>query len=202
MRVNSFTPNTALVQRPAVSAPKERLTQQSVAGDTFEASKATAIPEQNLPLPSNGIHDEVISLTQALVRVNSGPDNLVPGENAVADIVEGFANDNGLEVERYETVRGRPMVVVTLPGTNPELGSVGFVHHSDVVSIEGEWNLGEPFSGDITTDSHGREVLVGRGSIDTKGPAAQVLVAMKHLKSTGATVDGKDVNAAVRAMRS
>ena len=31
--------------------------------------------------------------------------------------------------------------------------------------------------------------MVGRGTIDTKGPAAQVLVAMKHLKETGRTPD-------------
>lgn len=128
---------------------------------------------------------DVVSLTRDLVRINSGPDNLVAGENAVADTVELFATENGLEIERFETVRGRPMLIVTLPGQDPSLGTVGFVHHSDVVAADGEWKLGEPFSGDIATDAHGREVLVGRGSLDTKGPAAQVLMAMKRLKDEG-----------------
>lgn len=128
---------------------------------------------------------DVVSLTRDLVRINSGPDNLVAGENAVADTVELFATENGFQTERFETVRGRPMLIVTLPGRNPELGTIGFVHHSDVVGIEGEWKLGDPFSGDIATDSQGREVLVGRGAVDTKGPAAQVLMAMKRLKDEG-----------------
>lgn len=143
------------------------------------------------PAPAPGpvdrvtLREEVVPLTQALVRVDSSPANLVPGENATVDVMEAYARQAGLQVERSTTVRGRPMLVVTLPGRDPSLGTVGFVHHSDVVGIESPWKLGEPFSGKITQDAQGRQVLVGRGSVDTKGPAAQILVAMKTLKSAG-----------------
>ncbi|MCA9791078.1 MAG: M20/M25/M40 family metallo-hydrolase [Candidatus Eremiobacteraeota bacterium] len=147
------------------------------------------LPARPAAAPATRANDphEVVELTQSLVRVNSSPTNLIPGENQVADLVSDYAQQAGLQVERFETVRGRPMVIVTLPGTKPDLPAVGFVHHSDVVGVEGEWKLGQPFSGDIATDRHGREVLVGRGSIDTKGPAAQILVAMKRLKEAGRT---------------
>lgn len=188
MHVTSFIPQStpSLALRTASLPARPEAALPSVASDSFQRSQQVNTVKQAPPAPQpSGNFDEVVSLTQALVRVNSGPGNLIPGENAVADVVEGFANENGLQVERYETVRGRPMIVVTLPGTRPELGTVGFVHHSDVTAIKGEWKLGEPFSGDITTDRHGRQVMVGRGTIDTKGPAAQVLVAMKHLKENG-----------------
>jgi acetylornithine deacetylase/succinyl-diaminopimelate desuccinylase-like protein len=134
-------------------------------------------------------YDEVIALTQKMVRIDSSSKNRVPGENAVVDVAEAFAKEAGLETKRIPTVNGRQLLVVTLPGKNPALGSVGFVQHSDVVDIEGEWKFGAPFSADITKDEHGREIMVGRGTIDTKGPAAQVLVAMKQLKQSGRTPD-------------
>lgn len=140
----------------------------AVPGDRFEATM-----------------QEVIPLTQSLVRVDSGPTNLVAGQNRVVDLMVDYARQAGLEVDRFETVNGKPMLIVTLPGKDPTLGSVGFVHHGDVVGVEGEWKLGQPFSGDLIVDERGRQVLHGRGSLDTKGPAAQILVAMKGLKESG-----------------
>lgn len=131
----------------------------------------------------DGLRSEVVRLTQELVRINSGPDNLVAGENAVIDRMAAYASEAGLEVERTETVNGKAVLVVSLPGKSAE--SVGFVHHSDVVQPEGQWKMGEPFSGAIVNDEAGRESIVGRGTVDTKGPAVQVLVALKHLKQQG-----------------
>lgn len=149
----------------------------------------TAAPSAGLLSAGRGrgfdANQEVVSLTQALVRIDSGPNHLSAGEQAVCDVLEQYARDAGLGTQRFDTTQGKPVLVVTLPGSDPALGSIGFVHHSDVVGTEGQWHLGQPFSGDITTDEHGREVLVGRGSIDTKGPAAQVLVAMKQLVHEG-----------------
>jgi acetylornithine deacetylase/succinyl-diaminopimelate desuccinylase-like protein len=142
------------------------------------------------PVPTPlSLQDEVVDLTRRLVQIDSTPSRAAAGETAVVDVAAKYAEQAGLQVSRSTTINDRPMLVVTLPGKNPELGSVGFVHHSDVVSIEGEWKTGKPFSGDIVTDKQGRDVMVGRGTIDTKGPAAQVLVAMKHLKESGKTPD-------------
>ncbi|MBN9418512.1 MAG: M20/M25/M40 family metallo-hydrolase [Candidatus Eremiobacteraeota bacterium] len=138
---------------------------------------------------SDQLRKEVVTLTQGLVQINSGPDNLVAGENQTVDLMSAYAQKAGLEVNRFESTNGKPMLIVTLPGKDPQAGAMGFVHHSDVVQPEGEWKLGQPFSGNITNDEAGRESLVGRGSIDTKGPAAQVLVAMKHLKEKGEVPD-------------
>lgn len=139
--------------------------------------------------PGPAWNQEVIDLTRRLVQIDSGPENRIPGETAVANTAAEYARKAGLEVSQTTTINERPMLVVTLPGKDPTLGSVGFVHHSDVVGIEGEWELGDPFSGDIVDDDKGRQVMVGRGTIDTKGPAAQALVAMKHLKESGKIPD-------------
>lgn len=146
------------------------------------APRAAAVPPGDV---YQATRQEVIDLTRSLVRVDSSPSNSVPGQNQVVDLMADYARQAGLQVDRFETVNGKPMLIVTLPGSDPSKPAVGFVHHGDVVPVEGEWNLGQPFSGDLTRDEHGRDVLVGRGSLDTKGPAAQVLVAMKGLKSSG-----------------
>ncbi|HEY4002743.1 MAG TPA: M20/M25/M40 family metallo-hydrolase [Candidatus Xenobia bacterium] len=135
--------------------------------------------------PRRADNREVIDLTRAVVQVDSSPAHMVEGENRVDDIFESYARQAGLQVDRWTTQHGKPMLVVSLPGSDPKLGSVGFVHHSDVVGTDGVWKLGQPFSGTITTDDHGREVMVGRGTVDTKGPAAQILLAMKQLKASG-----------------
>ena len=134
--------------------------------------------------PTQATSNDVVDLTRRLVQIDSTPQNPA-GESQVVEVAARFATEAGLQVERSTAFAERPMLVVTLPGKNPELGTVGFVHHSDVVSIEGEWTKAPPFSGEIVTDDRGREVMVGRGTIDTKGPAAQALVAMKRLKETG-----------------
>jgi acetylornithine deacetylase/succinyl-diaminopimelate desuccinylase-like protein len=156
--------------------------------DVFLATPSGTTPPKPEAFPES-LDQEVIDLTKRLVQVDSTPSTAPHGENAVVDVAVDYATKAGLEVSRITAANDRPMLVVTLPGKNPELGSVGFVHHSDVVSIEGEWKTGEPFSGDIITDDKGRQAMVGRGTIDTKGPAAQVLVAMKHLKESGRTPD-------------
>ncbi|MEW6281172.1 MAG: M20/M25/M40 family metallo-hydrolase [Candidatus Eremiobacterota bacterium] len=151
---------------------------------------SSILPATARPLkPKDPPSDEVVPLTQDLVRIDSSPTNLVPGMNQVVDRMVAYASQAGLQVERFETVDGKPMLIVTLPGKNPAAGSVGFVHHSDVVPPEGEWKLGPPYSGNLTRDEKGRQVLVGRGSLDTKGPAAQILVAMKRLKEQGVQLD-------------
>ncbi|MHB2021681.1 MAG: M20/M25/M40 family metallo-hydrolase, partial [Candidatus Xenobia bacterium] len=140
-----------------------------------------------LPIPQSQVdqaHQEVIDLTQQLVRIDSGPDNRVAGENQTVDAMERFADQAGLQVQRFETHHHKPCLIVTLPGSRPDLGSVGFVHHSDVVGTEGTWKMAPPFSGAVVKDEYGRPTLVGRGVVDTKGPAAQILVAMKHLKQS------------------
>jgi acetylornithine deacetylase/succinyl-diaminopimelate desuccinylase-like protein len=146
-------------------------------------------PEPPLPPSPAGVSEklrqEVVDLTRELVQVNSGPDNLVAGELEVVTRMERYAREAGLQTDRVDSVNGRQLLVITLPGSDPQAGSVGFVHHTDVVQPEGEWKLGEPFSAKLTQDEAGREIIVGRGTVDTKGPAAQVLVALKHLKETG-----------------
>ena len=159
--------------------------QQSVGVKTSSAPTPTVAEKSD----KQRAYDEVVALTQRMVRIDSSSKNRVPGENAVVDVAESYAKAAGLETNRIPTINGRQLLVVTLPGKKPELGSIGFVQHSDVVDIEGEWKFGGPFSGDITKDEHGRDIMVGRGTIDTKGPAAQVLVAMKQLKQSGRTPD-------------
>lgn len=183
-----------IASSPPPCGPRVRCT-PPVLGDGHAHPDSVHLSHKQGPLGpskvglSEVLRGEVVSLTQELVRINSGPDNLVAGENQVVDRMQAYADEAGLLTQRFETRNGKPMLIVTLPGQNPQAGSVGFVHHSDVVQPEGNWKLGQPFSGNLTDDEAGRLSIVGRGTIDTKGPAAQILVAMKHLKQQGAPLE-------------
>ena len=183
-QISGFLPS--LVSPPLIKCASPLGDVPHVHSDSYHP---TARAEAPLPPSvvgvSDKLRDEVVSLTQSVVQVNSGPDNLVAGENEVVTRLVAYAKEAGLDSQRFETVNGKPMLIITLPGTDPKAGSVGFVHHSDVVPPEGEWKMGAPYSGAIVNDEMGRLSMVGRGTIDTKGPAVQVLVAMKHLKETG-----------------
>lgn len=188
MLITSTAPVRPTGSIKILRTPPEAVQVGVAPADCFTRSRNLLSQAEQDPFPPS-LDQEVIELTRRMVRVDSTPSKAPGGEKAVVDIAADYATRAGLEISRSTTVNDRPMLVVTLPGKNPELGAVGFVHHSDVVSIEGEWKTGQPFSGDIITDDKGRQVMVGRGTIDTKGPAAQVLVAMKHLKQTGRTPD-------------
>lgn len=74
-------------------------------------------------------------------------------------------------------------VLITVPGTEPDLDAVQLIAHQDVVPVvpgtEGEWLHG-PFSGDIDD-----EWVWGRGALDIKDMLMAELEATEHLLASG-----------------
>ena len=118
--------------------PTQNFAPEPKPADLFISTATQALSSKPGSFPES-LDQEVIDLTRRLVQVDSTPSNIPHGENAVVDVAVDYATKAGLEISRTTTVNDRPMLIVSLPGKNPDLGSVGFVHHSDVVSIEGEW---------------------------------------------------------------
>jgi len=89
------------------------------------------------------------------------------------------ADDLGLSFRTYYCVSGKPIVILTWIGQQPEIPSILLNSHMDVVPVfEEEWTH-KPFSADI--DSKGN--IYARGSQDMKCVGIQYLEAIRRLKS-------------------
>lgn len=132
---------------------------------------------------------ELIRLTADLVQINSVWDpEAGTSEQAVAEIVARWADKEGFEVSFEEVAPGRPNVVIH---SHFGAGSrtLMFEGHTDVVTPGdlSDWNY-DPFGAQIV----GRR-MYGRGTNDTKGNLAAMLMAMKALKRSGIALSGSAV---------
>ncbi len=131
--------------------------------------------------------DELVALTQALVRIPSVVRPETGGnEEATATFVADWLKAEGFEVTVDVVEPGRPNVIGTLRGRAPGR-TLMFEAHTDVVTEgdPGEWTY-PPFGGEL---HDGR--VYGRGACDTQGNLAAALVAAKALKRAGTPFNGR-----------
>lgn len=126
--------------------------------------------------------DQVRELLQKLVRINSVNENNEQGdrdcsEREMANAVESFLVDLGMEVTRHPMVPGRDNLVAHWPDQNGDK-SFAYQAHMDTVGIA-----------NMTIDPHGAVIkdgrMWGRGTCDTKGSMASYLTALKIAKEAG-----------------
>ena len=130
--------------------------------------------------------DELISLTKGLVKINSVWDPAAgTSEQVAAEYVARWANRQGFEVQQEEVASGRPNVIVTWH-VGPGKRTLMFDGHTDVVTPgdTSAWRY-DPFGAEIV----GRR-MYGRGTNDTKGNLAAMLIAMAALKRSGVRLSG------------
>jgi succinyl-diaminopimelate desuccinylase len=133
--------------------------------------------------------DELIRLTAELVRINSVWDpEAGTSEQAVAERVARWADEEGFEVSFEYVAPRRPNVVIRRQfGAGSRM--LMFEGHTDVVTPgdPSDWEY-DPFGAQIV----GRR-MYGRGTNDTKGNLAAMLIAMKALKRSGVALSGAAV---------
>jgi succinyl-diaminopimelate desuccinylase len=130
--------------------------------------------------------DELIDLTADLVRINSVWDPAAgTSEQKAADFVARWAENQGFEVQRDEVAPGRPNVIVSWTADTGDR-TLMFEGHTDVVTPgdASMWRY-DPFGAEIA----GRR-MYGRGTNDTKGNLAAMLIAMVALKRSGVKLAG------------
>jgi succinyl-diaminopimelate desuccinylase len=130
--------------------------------------------------------DELIGLAAELVRINSVWDPVSgTGEAAVAAAVAAWAQNQGFHVDVDEVAPRRPNVIISWP-SGPQKRALLFEGHTDVVTPgdRSAWKY-DPFGAQIV----GRR-MYGRGSNDTKGNLAAMLIAMKALKRSAVELCG------------
>jgi succinyl-diaminopimelate desuccinylase len=131
-------------------------------------------------------HDELISLMAELVRINSVWDPVAgTSEQAAAEFVARWAEAQGFELEMNQVAPNRPNAVITW-AAGPGQRTLMFEGHTDVVTPgdESAWRH-DPFGAEIV----GRR-MYGRGTNDTKGNLAAMLMAMASLKRSGVELAG------------
>jgi acetylornithine deacetylase len=119
---------------------------------------------------------ETIGLLQDLVKIESINPSLSPqgsGEQGVAKFLEGFCKERNLAYGIQEVADGRSNFLTWVPGKEPDR-RILFIAHMDTVPID-RWES-DPFSGE---QRDGR--IYGRGSCDTKGSLAAMLIALNSL---------------------
>jgi succinyl-diaminopimelate desuccinylase len=132
---------------------------------------------------------EIIDLTARLVQCNSVWDPQVgTSEAEVAERVAQWAEKRGFEVDVEAVSPDRPNVIIRLPA-GPGERTLMFEAHTDVVTPGDpkRWQH-DPFGAHI---ENGR--MVGRGTNDTKGNLAAMLIAMAALKESGVPLSGSIV---------
>ena len=130
--------------------------------------------------------DELIALTAELVRINSVWDPVAgTSEQAAGEKVASWARAQGFDVQIDPVAPDRPNIIIRgLRG--PGKRTLMFEGHTDVVTPGdiSAWQY-DPFGAEIV----GRR-MYGRGTNDTKGNLAAMLVAMKALKKTAVELSG------------
>ncbi|XP_044728664.1 aminoacylase-1-like [Chrysoperla carnea] len=104
-----------------------------------------------------------------------------PDYGACVDFITGQAKELGLPIKVHEFVKGKPIVVISWEGTNPNLPSILLNGHMDVVPVvESKWKY-DPFAAEI--DEKGN--IYARGAQDMKSVSIQYLEAIRYLKQNG-----------------
>jgi succinyl-diaminopimelate desuccinylase len=130
--------------------------------------------------------DELITLTAELVKINSVWDPVAgTSEQFVAEHVAQWAQKQGFNTQIEEVAPNRPNVIISWSAGRGKR-TLMFEGHTDVVTPgdASVWKY-DPFGANIV----GRR-MYGRGTNDTKGNLAAMLIAMKALKSSAVDLQG------------
>ena len=149
------------------------------------------IPEEITTKVVNAVDsEELIKLTSDLVKINSVWDPVAgTSEQRAAEYIFKWIQDRGFEVVLEQVAAGRPNVIVDW-SAGAGRRRLMFEGHTDVVTPgdESVWQH-DPFGAEIV----GRR-MYGRGTNDTKGNLAAMLIAMTALKRSGLRLSGSIIS--------
>ncbi len=129
------------------------------------------------------VTSDLTALLSSLVAIDSVNPSLVrggAGEGRIADFIEGWAREAGLQAQRLEETPGRPSVLVRASGTGGGR-TLMLCGHVDTVNVEG---MQGPHSPRIDGDR-----LYGRGAYDMKAGVAAALMAAREAARLGLAGD-------------
>lgn len=131
------------------------------------------------PRSGLGEEDPSVTILRRYLRIRTVHPN--PDYAGAVDFLQTVANDYGFETRVIELVPGKPILMITWPGSNPSLKSVLFNSHMDVVPVEEDKWIHPPF--DAYKDEEGN--IYARGVQDMKYAGIQQLEAIHRLRESG-----------------
>lgn len=123
---------------------------------------------------------EVIDLIKDLVKIPSHPP-IARQETEVAKYIHELFTKEGIESRLQHVEEGRYNVIATLKG-NKDGKKLLLTGHLDTVP---PYDMEDPYNVKISGDK-----LIGRGTVDMKGPLACMIMAMIAIKRSGIELDG------------
>ncbi len=140
---------------------------------------------KNIKLKAHEQVNETISKIQEIVKIDSVRDTehaapgapFGPGIKASLDLFLSFAEELGMRT--FADPEGRYGYAEIGPEGTEMIGILG---HVDVVPVGelAQWTKGAPFDAEIVDDA-----IIGRGTLDDKGPMVMNLMAVKALIESG-----------------
>ena len=130
---------------------------------------------------------ECTELLQTLIRnacVNDGTE-ASGQEHRSADVLAGYLEGGGIDVERFEAAPGRTSVVARIEGRDPHAPTLLLMGHTDVVPADPAGWRRDPFGGELVDGE-----VWGRGAVDMLNLTASMAVAFKRLAREGFTPEG------------
>nr|XP_024403201.1 aminoacylase-1-like [Physcomitrium patens]XP_024403202.1 aminoacylase-1-like [Physcomitrium patens]PNR35191.1 hypothetical protein PHYPA_023090 [Physcomitrium patens] len=123
--------------------------------------------------------DDAVSRLKAYLRIDTSHPN--PNYGPVTEFLVSQATELGLQVQKLEIVKEKPIVLITWAGLNTSLTSLLLNSHTDVVPAEElKWKY-DP----LLAFEDGKGNIYGRGAQDMKSVGVQYLEAIRVLKSSG-----------------
>uniref|UniRef100_A0A7E4VIH8 N-acyl-aliphatic-L-amino acid amidohydrolase n=1 Tax=Panagrellus redivivus TaxID=6233 RepID=A0A7E4VIH8_PANRE len=130
-------------------------------------------------IPTMATEDIAVTRFREYIRIDTEQPN--PDYEKAYEFLANYAKELGLEASRVDVLPGRPMVILKLAGSQPQLKSLMLYSHIDVVpTYKDKWTY-PPYS--ATKDANGR--IYGRGTQDMKSVGIQYLEAYRKLKAGG-----------------
>ncbi|MEZ5407154.1 MAG: M20/M25/M40 family metallo-hydrolase [Acidimicrobiales bacterium] len=97
-----------------------------------------------------------------------------------ADTLTAFLDGTGLDIERYEPTPGRVSIVTRIPGRDPNAPKLLLMGHTDVVPVNPDGWVNDPFGGEVIDGE-----VWGRGAVDMLNITSSMAVAFRQLATSG-----------------
>ncbi len=126
--------------------------------------------------------EEATELLQYLIRNRCVNDGTVSSgqEHRSAELIEGYLEGSGVDLETYEPEPGRTSLVARIHGTDPSAPSLALLGHTDVVPATAEDWSHDPFGGELIDGT-----VWGRGAVDMLNLTATMATGIRHLALSG-----------------
>lgn len=126
----------------------------------------------------NRLTNQSVELLQQLIRnkcVNDGTERS-GHETRNADVLQTTLEGSGLDVQRWEPVPDRASIVARIEGSDPAAPSLCLMGHTDVVPVDPDGWLHDPFGAELIDGE-----IWGRGAVDMLNLTSSMAVAFRHL---------------------